>query len=133
MNGQRGLIVKLPKKGNLGSCDNWRGIILLSIPCSLPQSLFNRIDREIDNIPRQEQAGSRKGKECTDQIFTLKNIIEQLIEWKNPLYVNFIDFKKAYDSIHRNTLWKIVKAYGVPEKIVSLIKCFVYSLSVESF
>lgn len=28
----RGLIVKIPKKGNLQNCDNWRGITLLSIP-----------------------------------------------------------------------------------------------------
>ena len=53
-----------------------------------------------------------------------RNIIEQSIEWKTPLYINFIDFKKAFDSIHRDTLWKIVKAYGVPDKIVTLMKCF---------
>ena len=59
-----------------------------------------------------------------DQILTLRNIIEQSKEWKTPLYINFIDFKKAFDSIHRDTLWKIVKAYGVPDEIVTLMKCF---------
>ena len=39
---------------------------------------------------------------------------------ETPLYINFIDF----DSIHRDTSWKIVKAYGVPDKIVTLMKCF---------
>ena len=28
----KGLIFKLPKKGDLGNCDNWRGISLLSVP-----------------------------------------------------------------------------------------------------
>ena len=27
-----GLIVKLPKKGNFTECENWRGIMLLSVP-----------------------------------------------------------------------------------------------------
>ena len=29
---KKGYLVKLPKKGDLSSCDNWRGITLLSIP-----------------------------------------------------------------------------------------------------
>ena len=33
-------------------------------------------------------------------------------------------FKKAFDSIHRETLWTILSSYGVPDKIVSLVKCF---------
>ncbi|XP_062587192.1 uncharacterized protein LOC134248835 [Saccostrea cucullata] len=38
-----------------------------------------------------------------------------------PLYVNFIDYEKAFDSVDRETLWKILRHYGVPEKLVSLI------------
>jgi len=83
--------------------------------------LLNRIDTELDDTLRQEQAGFRKGKGCIDQIFALKNIIEQCIEWKSPLYINFIDFKKAFDSIHRETLWTILRSYGVSGKIVTLI------------
>ncbi|XP_071123117.1 uncharacterized protein [Mytilus edulis] len=38
--------------------------------------------------------------------------------------INFIDFKKAFDSLHRETLWTILISYGVPQKIVTMIKCF---------
>ena len=34
----------------------------------------------------------------------------------------FIDFKKAFDSIHRGILMKILRAYGLPEAIVALIQ-----------
>ena len=41
----KGLIVKLHKKGDLGNCDNWRGITLLSIPSKVCcRVLLNRID-----------------------------------------------------------------------------------------
>ena len=34
----------------------------------------------------------------------------------------FIEFKKAFDSIHRGILMKILRAYGIPKGIVSLIQ-----------
>ena len=50
-------------------------------------------------------------------------MIEQSLEWNSPLYLNF-DFKKAFYSIHRETLWAILRPYGLPQKIVNLIKLF---------
>ncbi|VDP50304.1 unnamed protein product [Schistosoma margrebowiei] len=61
-------------------------------------------------------------RSCTDQIATLRIIVEQSIEWNSSLYINFIDYKKAFDSVHRTTLWKLLRHYGVPEKIVNIIQ-----------
>ena len=119
------LIVKLAKKGDLQICDNWRGITLLSVPSKVfCKILLGRIDEVIDNKLREEQAGFRRGRGCIDQIFAIRNIIEQCIEWKMPLYINYIDFKKAFDSVHRETLWKIVRSYGIPMKICNLMQAF---------
>ena len=56
----KGLIVKLPKKGDLGNCDNWtvwRGITLLSIPSKVfCRVLLNRIDTELDDTLRQRDS-----------------------------------------------------------------------------
>ena len=62
------------------------------------------IEGAIDVKLRQEQACFRRGKGCTDQIFAIRNIIEQSIEWNAPLCIGFIEFKKAFDSIHHSTL-----------------------------
>ena len=56
-----------------------------------------------------------------DQIFSLRNIIKQSTKCNAPLCIGFIDFKKAFDSIHHETLWKIPRQYGLPQKIVDLI------------
>ena len=110
-------------KGDLSNCDNWRGITLLSIPSKVfCRVLLRRIDCVLDLKLRQEQAGFRKGRGCIDQIFARQNIIEQWIEWNVPLYINFIDFKKAFDSVYREGLWKILRAYGIPPKIVTIIR-----------
>lgn len=49
-------------------------------------------------------------------------IIEQSIEWNNSLYINFIDFEKAFDSLDREILWKLLDHYGIPSKCACIIK-----------
>jgi len=48
--------------------------------------------------------------------------VEQTIEWQTPLYVTFVDFAKAFDSVDRQAIWCILKSYGVPEKIIDVIR-----------
>ena len=73
---------------------------------------------------RREQAGFRKGRSTVEHIFVLRNISEQvaMVEWNTSLHVCFIDFEKAFDSVHRETLWKIMSSYGIPPKLVRMIQ-----------
>ena len=72
------MIVELSKKGSLSNCNNWRGITLLSIPGKvLSIMLLNRLKDSIDLKLREQQAGLRSNLSCAEQIFRLKNIIEQ--------------------------------------------------------
>ena len=77
--------------------------------------------KEVDKRLRGEQAGFRQECSCVDQIatLTLRIIIEQTIEWQTRLYLSFIDFQKAFDSVDHQVLWKILRYYGVPHKIIS--------------
>ena len=59
-----------------------------------------------------------------EQILILHNIIEQSHEWNTELYMVLVDYEKAFDSIDRETLWKIMKAYGIPDKFIELVKAF---------
>ena len=48
----KGLIVKLPKKGDFQHCDNWRGITLLSVTSNIFQrkNLFNKNTTKKHNV-----------------------------------------------------------------------------------
>jgi len=48
--------------------------------------------------------------------------VEQSNEWNSSLYVNYIDFTKAFDSVIRQALWRILSHYGIPDKLISIIK-----------
>lgn len=55
-------IIKLPKKGDLTNCNNWRGITLLSIPYkNFSKVIIVRVKTAVDSKLREEQAGFRKG------------------------------------------------------------------------
>ena len=120
---KEGYLIKLPKKGDLSSCSNYRGITLLSIPGKVfNRILLNRMKEVVDPQLRDQQAGFRKNRSCTDQIATLRVILEQSLEWNSSLYINFIDYEKAFDSVDRQMLWKLLRHYGVPQKLVDIIR-----------
>ena len=59
-----------------------------------------------NQIMSKDQAGVRKGYSTTDQIFTLKCIVELFLCQGRILFCTFVDYSKAFDSINRATLWK---------------------------
>ena len=90
----------------LRSWNNWKGITLLSISGKVfNRILLERMKTEVDRLLREEQAGYRKERSCTDHIATLRVIIEQSLEGNSPLYITFIDFEKSFDSVDRTALW----------------------------
>ncbi|KAL9983368.1 hypothetical protein ACROYT_G005527 [Oculina patagonica] len=115
-----GLIVRLAKKGDLSDCNNWRGVTLTSKVFS--KIILRRMTAALEKDIRKEQAGFRKGRSYSDHIFTLRQIFEQAKEWNSTVYANFIDFEKAFDSIHRETLWCILRHYGIPSTVVNIIR-----------
>ena len=58
-------------------------------------------------------------------------IVEQSIEWKSSLYIIFIDFEKAFDSICREVLWRLLWHYGMPVKLVSIIRALYEDFSAQ--
>nr|KAG5709545.1 hypothetical protein BaRGS_001595 [Batillaria attramentaria] len=127
---KEGIVIKLPKKGDLRDCSNYRGIMLLSVPGKvLNRILLERMREAVDPMLRDQQAGFRRNRSCADQIASLRIIVEQSLEWNSPLYINFIDYEKAFDSVDREALWKLLRHYGVPGKIISLIQCTYQDMS----
>ena len=70
----------------------------------------------------EQQAGFRSNRSTTHQIFTVRQILEKHWEFNTDIYQLYIDFRQAYDSIHRPSMWAILKEFGIPKKLISLIK-----------
>ena len=71
---------------------------------------------------QKEQAGFRHNRSCIDQINTLRVIIEQSVKFQSPLYMLFVDYQRAFDSLGRAWIWDELKARGLPSKLLNIIK-----------
>ena len=120
-----GIIVLLFKGGDQSNLDNYRGITLLSIFGKLfIGTLLQRLNKTISTfqILNENQIAYRKGYQTSDHIFTLRAIIEHYFEVKkSPLYLCFVDFSKAFDSVDHEDLVKQLFKYGIRGNFLSII------------
>ena len=115
-------ILPLPKKGDLSVPENYRGITLTVVAAKIyNKMLLERIRTSLDPLLRINQNGFRPGRSTLAQIVTLRRLLEGVRAKQLKAVVTFVDFKKAFDSIHREKLMSILRAYGVPEKIVRVV------------
>ena len=97
--------LSFPKKGDIGLAKNYQGITLTSIAAKIINALlWNRIEPKIDNILRKNQNGFRRNRSTTSQILTIRRILEGVRAKILHEILLFLNFTKAFDSIHR---WKI--------------------------
>jgi hypothetical protein len=109
------IIVPIHKKGDKTDCNIYHGISLLSTSYKiLSNVLLSRLVPYIDEIIGDHQCGFRRNRSTTDQIFCIRQILE-----------------KAYNSVRREVLYNILIEFGIPMKLVRLIKmciiCTIFS------
>ena len=118
----KGCILPFPKKGDLSLTNNYRGITLTSIAAKIYNTLLlNRIQPEIEKVLRRNQNGFRKSRSMVGQILIVRRIIEGVKAKSLPATLLFVDFSKAFDSVHREKMEKILFSYGIPKETVTAI------------
>ena len=102
---KRALLVALYKgKGERKLTDNYRGISLLSIPGKVyVLIILSRINSHVDAQLLDSQSAFRKGRGITDAVFTIRQVISKCVELNEPLFMAFLDLRKAHDSLFRGS------------------------------
>jgi sorting nexin-29 len=117
------IIAPIYKNSDRMDCSNYRGISLLSTSYKiLFNFLLSRLTPYVDKIIADHQCGFRRNQPTTDQIFCIRQILEKKWEYNGTVHQLFIDFSKAYDSVRREVLYNILIEFGIPKKVVRLIK-----------
>ena len=119
-------LVPVPKpKGSIHDKDDYRGIAVSnSIGKIFSLCMLHRLDdwAEEFNLRASGQYGFRKGRGTADATFVLNHLIDQYRESGKPLFVAFVDFKKAYDWVNRDLLWDCLEKLGVKDPYLSILK-----------
>ena len=102
---------------------NYRTIALISHASKvmlkiLQARLQQYMNHELPNV----QAGFIKGRVTTDQIANSHWIIEKTRGFQKNIYLCFIDYAKAVDSVDHNKLWNTLKEMGITDHLTCLLR-----------
>jgi len=118
----KSVVITLPKVTGATECADHRTIALISHASKiLLRILLQRTEKVAEEQFAEEQMGFRKRVGTRDQIFNLRIIMEKAHEFNVPLYIAFIDYKKAFDSVRHSTLWNVLRKLCVNGRVVDLL------------
>ena len=127
-----GLLKVLPKKGDLSLPGNYRGIMLLEIAYNIIAKIVHqRLTTISESLDHETQCGFRPGRGCTDAIFTVKIALKKRREHNQQTWVLFLDLVKAFDRVPRDLLWLVLERFGVPSKLLRIIKALHHTINVK--
>ena len=92
------------KKGDVNNPNNYRGISLGDASSKVYSTIINlRLQEwvEVNNITGKHQAVFEKNYSTIDHMFTLLALVQKQLSLNRKLYVAFIEFEKAFDSVNR--------------------------------
>ncbi|CAH2106596.1 unnamed protein product [Euphydryas editha] len=116
-------IILIHKKGDRAEINNYRPISLMSnIYKVFSKIILKRITKILDESQPREQPGFRSGYSTIDHIHVIKQLIEKCQQYNGPLYMAFVDYNKAFDSIEHHCIWEALKTQGIHNKYIRLIK-----------
>lgn len=120
-------VILIHKKGDIKNLDNYRPISLLSqLYKTFTRIISNRITGKIDPQQPREQAGFRSGFNTNDHLHTLRTLIEKCNEYNLELYLAFIDYQKAFDSIETWAVLNSLNACRIDSRYTKIIE-YIYS------
>ena len=112
-------ISPIPKpKADTTTCGGHRGIAVGTLPAKLYAAV---LDRRIQDwaegagLRTEGQFGFRRKRSCAQAALVLRATIERQRRRGTPLFVCFVDFQKAYDTVPRHLLWAKLERAGVGE------------------
>ena len=114
-------ITAVYKKGDPSSLDNYRGIAVGNALGKLYSTLLDaRLSTfaEANGLRAQGQSGFRQGRGTMDNVYILRHLLDKHrlgygVAPNSAIYACFVDFRKAYDSVHRDLLIDYLRGKGV--------------------
>ena len=120
------IIVVFKNKGSKLDTNNYRGLALIS---QFGKILAKIIDTRLQDYCERvgindtaNQFGFRRGKGIQEISFAARRIQEMAHKLGVDLFWVFIDLKKAYDTVHGPTLWKVLSKCGIPQHMIDIIE-----------
>ena len=113
----KSIISPIHKSGPVNKTENYRAIALINCLCKIFMTILTTRLTEwanLNDVIDESQAGFRKGYNTIDNIFSLQSIVQKyLSKERGRFYCTFVNFKRAFDSIHHASLWFSLERKGI--------------------
>ena len=117
------LITVLYKDGDPQEPSNYRPIAGVKLLYKLfARLILSRIKGTLESRQPVDQAGFRAGFSTEDHIFTLCQLEEKCREWRKDLWLLFIDYRKAFDTVEHPSLWTALQSQGLAPCYIHLLQ-----------
>ena len=117
----------LHKKKDWTECSNYRGLSLVAhagkVLLKIVANRLGNFCKEAGILP-EEQCGFRPQRSTTDMMFVVRRLQKLGRTSNTSLEICFIDLAKAYDSVDRVLLWEVLARFGVPPRMIKVIRMF---------
>nr|VZI12161.1 unnamed protein product [Spirometra erinaceieuropaei] len=106
------------RKGDRQLCINYRDISLLNIAGKFFARIpLNRPNNHLkEGLLLESQCGFRCHCGATDMVFAARQLPKKCQEMQTHLYSTFVNLTKAFDTVNRDGLWKIMQKVVCPER-----------------
>ena len=89
---------------------NWRPIILLNLDYKIiSKTIANRIKSLLNDLIAQEQTGFMKGRNISENLRKLLDVMHIAEDQNIPLLLIQVDFEKAFDRVEYSSLFKTLR------------------------
>ena len=117
---KRSIFIPIPRKGNAKECSNYCTIALISHACKVMLKIVQARLQQYMNF-QMFKLVLEKAEEPEIKLPTSVGSSKKQ-EFQKNIYFCFIDYAKAFDCVHHNKLWKILKEMEIPDHLTCLLR-----------
>lgn len=135
INWSMAIVVPIHKKGLKSNPDNYRPISLSSVFCRVLENIIHKhitLHLSINKVTSSSQHGFEKLRSTITQQHLVVDMIAENINNKVQTDMVLLDFSKAFDKVSHLKLISVLKAYGINQKVINWISCFLSTRTQET-
>ncbi|BHF68168.1 hypothetical protein SprV_0301120000 [Sparganum proliferum] len=82
-------------------------------------TIFQHLEQ---GLQLESQCGFRRHRGTTDILFVARQLQMKCQEMRTHFYTTFVDLTKAFDTVNREGLWKIMRKFGCPDRLTHMVR-----------
>ena len=131
-NSQKQAIITLIEKKDNDRRDlaNWRPTSLINVDVKIgSKAIAKKLENVLPNIIHHNQSAYVKGRTTSDSVRTTEDVMEFSKRYNIEGRMICIDFKKAFDTVSRDFLFRTLSAFGFGPSFTRWINTFYNNIS----